>query len=77
FLTAVICPLADFFARYGIALALLTLAFISVYRLTEFAMGSMVNPFYIDRGFTLTEIATVVKLVGPLTALIGVLLAGV
>ena len=40
-------------------------------------MGSMVNPFYIDRGFTLTEIATVVKLVGPVMALIGVVLAGV
>ena len=77
FLTAVICPLTDFFARYGARLALLTLAFIAVYRLTEFAMGSMVNPFYIDRGFTLTEIATVVKLVGPLTSLLGVLLAGV
>jgi len=77
FLTAVICPLTDFFARYGTTLALLTLAFISLYRLTEFAMGSMVNPFYIDRGFTLTQIATVVKLVGPAMALIGVLLAGV
>ena len=77
FITAVICPLTDFFARYGMTLALLTLAFISVYRLTEFAMGSMVNPFYIDRGFTLTEIAAVVKLVGPVMALIGVLLAGV
>jgi PAT family beta-lactamase induction signal transducer AmpG len=77
FLTAVICPLTDFFARYGMRLALLTLAFTSVYRLTEFAMGSMVNPFYIDRGFTLTQIATVVKLVGPLMSLIGVLLAGV
>jgi PAT family beta-lactamase induction signal transducer AmpG len=77
FLTAVICPLSDFFARYGTALALLTLAFIAVYRLTEFAMGSMVNPFYIDRGFTLTQIATVVKLYGLLMSLLGVLLAGV
>jgi MFS transporter, PAT family, beta-lactamase induction signal transducer AmpG len=76
-LTAVICPLTDFFARYGARLALLTLAFIAVYRLTEFAMGSMVNPFYIDRGFTLTQIATVVKLYGLLTSLVGVLLAGV
>ena len=76
-LTAVICPLADFFARYGTALALLTLAFIGAYRLTEFAMGSMVNPFYIDRGFTLTQIATVVKLYGLLMSLVGVLLAGV
>ncbi|MGN6451813.1 MAG: AmpG family muropeptide MFS transporter [Steroidobacteraceae bacterium] len=77
FLTAVICPLSDFFGRYGTTLALLTLAFIAVYRLTEFAMGSMVNPFYIDRGFTLNQIATVVKLYGLLMSLLGVLLAGV
>jgi MFS transporter, PAT family, beta-lactamase induction signal transducer AmpG len=77
FLTAVICPLTDFFARYGTALALLMLAFMAVYRLTEFAMGSMVNPFYIDRGFTLAQIATVVKLYGLLMSLVGVLLAGV
>lgn len=77
FLTAVICPLTDFFARYGTSLALLTLAFVGVYRLTEFAMGSMVNPFYIDRGFTLTQIATVVKLYGLVMSLVGVLLAGV
>jgi len=77
FLTAVICPLTDFFGRYGSALALLILAFIALYRLTEFAMGSMVNPFYIDRGFTLTQIATVVKLYGLLMSLVGVLLAGV
>ena len=77
FLTAVICPLTDFFGRYGAALALLILAFIAVYRLTEFAMGSMVNPFYIDRGFTLKQIATVVKLYGLLMSLFGVLLAGV
>jgi MFS transporter, PAT family, beta-lactamase induction signal transducer AmpG len=77
FLTAVICPLTDFFARYGTPLALLTLAFISVYRLTEFAMGSMVNPFYIDRGFTLAQIATVVKLYGLAMSMVGVLLAGV
>jgi PAT family beta-lactamase induction signal transducer AmpG len=75
-ITAVVCPLTDFFGRYGLALALLTLAFIALYRLTEFAMGSMVNPFYIDRGFTLTQIATVVKLYGLLMSLIGVLLAG-
>jgi MFS transporter, PAT family, beta-lactamase induction signal transducer AmpG len=76
-LTAVICPLTDFFARYGTPLALLTLAFIGVYRLTEFAMGSMVNPFYIDRGFTLGQIAEVVKLYGLAMSLVGVLLAGV
>jgi len=76
FITAVVCPLTDFFGRYGLGLALLTLAFIAVYRLAEFAMGSMVNPFYIDRGFTLAQIAAVVKLYGLLMSLVGVLLAG-
>ena len=77
FIGAVICPLTDFFGRYGAALALTILAFIGVYRLTEFTMGSMVNPFYIDRGFSLAQIATVVKLYGLLMSLVGVLLAGV
>ncbi|MGH8133838.1 MAG: AmpG family muropeptide MFS transporter [Steroidobacteraceae bacterium] len=77
FIAAVICPLTDFFGRYGAGLAVLTLVFIGAYRLTEFTMGSMVNPFYIDRGFTLTQIATVVKLYGLLMSLIGVFLAGV
>jgi PAT family beta-lactamase induction signal transducer AmpG len=40
-------------------------------------MGSMVNPFYIDRGFTLVQIAEVVKLYGLAMSLVGVLLAGV
>ncbi|HYB64084.1 MAG TPA: MFS transporter [Steroidobacteraceae bacterium] len=77
FIGAVICPLTDFFARYGAALAVLTLAFVGVYRLTEFTMGSMVNPFYIDRGFTLQQIAAVVKLYGLAMSLIGVFLAGI
>jgi MFS transporter, PAT family, beta-lactamase induction signal transducer AmpG len=77
FIGAVVCPLADFFGRYGLPLAVLTLIFIGVYRLTEFTMGSMVNPFYIDRGFTLLEIARVVKLYGLAMSLVGVLLAGV
>ena len=77
FIGAVICPLTDFVGRYGKRLALLILVFVGVYRLTEFAMGSMVNPFYIDRGFTLAQIAAVVKLYGLLMSLGGVLLAGV
>jgi PAT family beta-lactamase induction signal transducer AmpG len=49
----------------------------SSYRLTEFAMGSMANPFYIDKGYTLTQIATVVKVFGLATSMIGVVIAGI
>jgi PAT family beta-lactamase induction signal transducer AmpG len=40
-------------------------------------MGSMVNPFYIDQGYTLAQIATVVKVYGLLMAIVGVFIAGI
>lgn len=77
FIGAVICPLIDFFSRYGLGLGLLIFAFMATYRLTEYTMGPMANPFYIDQGYTLTEIARVVKVYGLGASLIGVVLAGV
>ena len=73
----VIGPIIDFFGRYGLGLGLLIFAFIGVYRLTDFTMGTMTNPFYIDIGFTLTEIASVIKIFGLLSALAGVFIGGV
>jgi len=40
-----------------VKLAVLMLAFIGSYRLADFTMGVMSNPFYLDVGFTLKEIA--------------------
>jgi PAT family beta-lactamase induction signal transducer AmpG len=77
FISAVVCPLLDFFARYGPGLALWVLAFIGSYRLTEFTMGSMANPLYIDLGYTLKQIAAVVKVYGLVMSLFGVFIAGV
>jgi PAT family beta-lactamase induction signal transducer AmpG len=77
FIGAVVCPLIDFFGRFGWRTAVFILLFMSSYRLTEFAMGSMANPFYIDKGYTLTQIATVVKVFGLATSMIGVVLAGI
>jgi MFS transporter, PAT family, beta-lactamase induction signal transducer AmpG len=77
FMAAVFCPLLDFFVRYGPALAILTLAFVGTYRLTDFTMGSMVNPFYIDHGYTLSNIAKIVKVYGLLMSVLGVFIAGV
>lgn len=77
FIGAVVCPLVDFFARYGGRLAIVTLLLIGSYRLTEFTMGSMANPFYIDHGYTLGQIATIVKAIGLPVSMIGVVLGGV
>jgi PAT family beta-lactamase induction signal transducer AmpG len=51
--------------------------FIGVYRLTDFTMGTMTNPFYIDLGFTLTEIAQIIKIFGLLSSLLGVFIGGI
>jgi PAT family beta-lactamase induction signal transducer AmpG len=75
FVSAVICPLVDFFGRYG-AQSLLLLAFIGVYRLGDFAIGSMTNSFYVDHGYTGKEVALIVKTYGITFAIGGVLIAG-
>ncbi len=76
FVGAIVCPLLDFFGRYGGSLAVIILLFMGSYRLTEFTMGSMANTFYIDRGYSLTQIAAVVKLYGLAMSLVGVVIAG-
>ncbi len=73
---AVVAPLVDFFARYGLAVGVLIFAFICTYRLTDYAMGVMSNPFYLDQGYTLKEVAAVVKGFGLVMAILGVLLGG-
>lgn len=77
FVAAVVCPLLDFFGRFGSGLALLILMFIATYRMTEFTMGSMANPLYIDLGYTLDQIGTVVKIYGLVMSVFGVFIAGV
>ena len=75
FYGAVVCPFADFFRRYRWH-ALLLLALISTYRISDIVMGIMANPFYVDLGFTKNEVATVTKIFGVLMTLIGVTIGG-
>lgn len=77
FIGAVICPLTDFFARNGLKLGALLFAFVCTYRMADYAMGVMANPFYLDQGFTLKEIAAVVKAFGLVSSLLGVVVGGV
>jgi PAT family beta-lactamase induction signal transducer AmpG len=72
---AIVCPFVDFFARFR-WLALVLLAFIGLFRLSDIAMGVMANPFYIDMGFSLAEIANVTKIYGFVMSILGALLGG-
>lgn len=67
-------PLADFFLRFG-KLAAPILALICLYRLADFVLNIM-NPFYIDLGFSLIEIGEVRKLFGVVAMSIGVFVGG-
>lgn len=76
FIGAVVCPFVDFFTRNG-ALAIIILLFVGVYRISDITMGVMANPFYLDMGFTKSEIATVTKFFGFFMTIFGAALGGV
>jgi PAT family beta-lactamase induction signal transducer AmpG len=76
FVGAVVGPFVDFFARYGTRLGILILAFVSSYRLTDFTMGVMANPFYLDVGYSLKQIAAIAKGFGVVMSLVGTVLGG-
>lgn len=67
-------PLGDFLRRYR-GTAGLIIATICLYRLSDFTM-TIANPFYLDLGFTLTELAEVRKIFGVAMSVIGVFIAG-
>jgi MFS transporter, PAT family, beta-lactamase induction signal transducer AmpG len=69
-------PFADFFKRYQWQ-AVLILALIAVYRISDIVMGVMANPFYVDMGFTKTEVASVTKVYGVIMTLVGAFVGGV
>lgn len=77
FIGSVVCPFVDFFTRYGTRTAVLILAFAGCYRLTDFTMGVMSNPFYLSMGYSLKEIAAVAKGLGIFTQLLGAIIGGI
>src|SRR5688572_13947047 len=72
---AVIGPFIAFFATHGTK-ALLLLAAISLYRLPDFIMGPMVNPFYTDLGLSLDAIGAMRASVGLWGTVVGVAAGG-
>ncbi len=73
---ALISPFVEFFTRNG-RLAIAILLLIAVYKLSDITMGVMANPFYLDIGFSKTEIANVTKLFGFFMTIAGAALGGV
>jgi len=74
--TALVDPFMDFVRRYRWQ-AVLILALIAVYRISDVVMGIMANPFYVDMGYTKDEVAAVTKLFGVIMTLVGAFIGGV
>lgn len=73
--SALVEPFADFLQRYG-KQALLILALIGTYRISDIVMGIMANPFYVDMGYTKDEVAAVTKVYGIVMTLVGAFVGG-
>ena len=74
---SVIDPFVDFFRRYGLALGAVTLLFILIYKIPEQAtIGGIMSPFYLDMGFSQTQIGMTTKVFGVIVGIIGTFLAG-
>ncbi|MFC1862497.1 AmpG family muropeptide MFS transporter [Thermodesulfobacteriota bacterium] len=71
---AVVSPIIEYFSRSG---ALWMLVFILFYKIGDTMASAMTMPFYLDTGFTKTEIGSIVKLFGFWAIIIGNLTGGV
>ena len=70
---AVVCPFAEFATRPG---WILILAFVAFYKYGDALLGTMANPFYLELGFTKTQIAIVSKGFGLAMTLLGTFFGG-
>jgi PAT family beta-lactamase induction signal transducer AmpG len=71
---AVVNPLVEYFSRHN---AIWILVFILLYKVGDTMAGAITTPFYLDIGFTKTDIGAVVKVFGTGATLTGALLGGI
>ncbi|MEZ5626923.1 MAG: AmpG family muropeptide MFS transporter [Rhodocyclaceae bacterium] len=74
---AVVEPFHEFFSRHGVRSALLVLAFIFLYKLGDSLCTALATPFYLDMGYSKTEIGVIAKNAGLWPMVIGGILGGI
>lgn len=72
---AIAGPFTEFFRRFG-PWAVTLLLFITVFRISDYVLGILANPFYLIIGFTKAEIASVAKFYGLWVSLAGIGVGG-
>ena len=74
---AVIEPFREFFTRGGVAAAVAVLAFMFLYKLGDNMATALATPFYLDMGFTRTEIGAVAKIAALWASIAGSIIGGI
>jgi PAT family beta-lactamase induction signal transducer AmpG len=74
---AVVDPFVEFFNRDGVKAGLAMLAFMFLYKLGDNMATALATPFYIDMGYSNTEIGTVAKFAGLWAGIAGGVLGGI
>ena len=74
---AIIEPFMEFINRKGIKEAFLILLFIFLYKVGDSMATALATPFYMDLGFSMTEIGVIAKTVGFWASIIGGILGGI
>jgi PAT family beta-lactamase induction signal transducer AmpG len=74
---AVVEPFVEYFTRSGVWWGVMVLAFILLYKIGDSMAAAMTTPFYLELGFSKTEIGAVVKLFGFWATIAGGLAGGV
>jgi PAT family beta-lactamase induction signal transducer AmpG len=75
--SAIVEPFHDFFQRQGVLSALTILGFIFFYKLGDTMASALLTPFYLDLGFSKTEIGIVAKNAGLWASIAGGILGGI
>ena len=73
---AVIEPFHEFFARDGLTAGLAVLAFMLLYKLGDNMATALATPFYLDMGFSRTEIGAIAKIAALWSSIAGSILGG-
>lgn len=74
---AIVEPFEEFINRNGIKSAVLVLAFIFFYKLGDSMATALATPFYLDMGFSKTEIGLIAKNAGLWPSIFGGLVGGI
>ncbi len=73
---SVIEPFRDFLGRAGLRSALLVLAFLFLYKLGDNMATALQTPFFVDLGFTGTQIGAISKTAGLVAVILGGMMGG-